>query len=89
MKNTPGVDTLKLANLKSNLDKLDIDKLENIPSNLRKLESKVGKLDINNLVYAPVYLNRKLFVLPSCRNQSINLLCKSIDCSLYEGNSGT
>ena len=89
MKNAPGVHTLKLANLKSNLDKLDIDKLENIPSNLRKLESKVGKLDINNLVHAPVYLTQKLFVLPSCRNQSINLLCKSIDCSLYEGNSGT
>ena len=89
MKNAPGVHTLKLANLKSNLDKLDIDKLENIPSNLRKLESKVGKLDINNLAHAPVYLTLKLFVLPSCRNQSINLLCKSIDCSLYEGNSGT
>ena len=89
MKNAPGVHTLKLANLKSNLDKLNIDKLENIPSNLRKLESKVGKLDINNLAHAPVYLTLKLFVLPSCRNQSINLLCKSVDCSLYEGNSGT
>ena len=40
LKNTTGVDTSKfakkvvLANLKSNVDKLDIDKLKNVPTNL-------------------------------------------------------
>ena len=28
-------------------------------------------------------------VLPSYRNQSIDLLCKSIDWFIYEGNTGT
>ena len=27
-------------------------------------------------------------VLPSCRNQSIDLLCKSVDLLLYVGNTG-
>ena len=32
-----------LANLKSNVDKLDTDKLKNVPTNLGNLKSKVGK----------------------------------------------
>ena len=56
LKNATGVDTSKfakkvdLASLKSNIDKLDIDKLKNIPSNLSNLKSKVDKLDIDKLV---------------------------------------
>ena len=56
LKNAKGVDTSKfakkvdLASLKSNIDKLDIDKLKNIPSNLSNLKSKVDKLDIDKLV---------------------------------------
>ena len=46
------------ANLKSNLDKLDIDKLKNVPSNLRKLKIKVDKLDADKLVPVPVYLGK-------------------------------
>ena len=34
-----------LANLKSNVNKLDIDKWKNVPSNLSYLKSKVDKLD--------------------------------------------
>ena len=34
-----------LANLKSNVDKVDIDKLKNVSSNLSNLKSKTGKLD--------------------------------------------
>ena len=43
LKNVIGVDTLDftekahLANLKSDVDKLDIDKLKNVPSNLSNL----------------------------------------------------
>ena len=39
-----------LANLKSGVDKLDIDKLKNVPSNLSYLKNKVGKLDIEKLL---------------------------------------
>ena len=43
-----------LANLKSYVDKLDIDKLKNLPSNLSNLKSKVDKLDVDRLVPVPV-----------------------------------
>ena len=55
LKNATGVDTSKfakkvdLANLKSNVDKLEIDKLKNVPTNLRNLKSKVDKLDVEKL----------------------------------------
>ena len=50
LKNTTSVDTSKFAekvdlnNLKSNVDKLDIDKLKNVPTNLSNFKSKVYKL---------------------------------------------
>ena len=60
LKHATGVDTSKfgkkvdLANLNSNLDKLDIDKLKNVPTNLSNLKSKVNKLDVDKLVPVPV-----------------------------------
>ena len=36
---------VNLANLKSIVDKLDIDKLKNVPTNLSNLKSKVDKVD--------------------------------------------
>ena len=45
-KNATGIDTPKfakkvdLASLKSQVDKLDIDNLKNVPTNLRNLKSK-------------------------------------------------
>ena len=62
LKNTTGIGTpsfaekVDLANLKSNIDKLDIDKLKNIPTNLSNLKSKIEKLDFDKLVPAPVDL---------------------------------
>ena len=56
LKNAAGVDTSKfaktvgLASLKSNVDKLNIDKLKNVPTNLSNLKSKVHKLDVDKLV---------------------------------------
>ena len=47
-----------LANLKSNLDQLDIDKLKNIPTNLSNLQIKVDKLDVDKLVPVPVDLSK-------------------------------
>ena len=37
--------TTDLVNSKSNVDKLHIDKLKNVPTNLSNLKSKVDKLD--------------------------------------------
>ena len=47
-----------LANLKSNLDKLDIDKLNIVPTNLSNLKSKVYKLDVDKLVAVSVYFSK-------------------------------
>ena len=48
---------IDLANLKSDVDKLDIDKLKNLPTNLSNLQSKVDKLD-DKLVPVPVDLSK-------------------------------
>ena len=64
LKNAANVDTLDLAkksdltNLKSDQDKLDIDKLKNIPSGLSNLKSKVDKLDVGKLGTTPVNLSK-------------------------------
>ena len=60
LKNVTGVDTSKFAkkidlnNLKSDLDKLDIDKLKNVPTNLSNLKTKVDKLDVDKLTCSTV-----------------------------------
>ena len=61
LKDATCVDTSKyakkvdLASLRSNLDKLDINKLKNVPSNFSNLKTKVNKLDVDYLV--PVSVN--------------------------------
>ena len=56
LKNVTGVDTSKfakkvdLANFKCNIDKLDVDKLDNVRTNLSTLKSKVKILDVDKLV---------------------------------------
>ena len=63
-KKARGVDTSKftkkidLANLKSNVEKLDIDKLKNVPINLSNFKSQIDKLDVDKL--APVNLKSKV-----------------------------
>ena len=62
LKNVAGVATPKfaknvdLANLKSNVEKLDIDKLNNVQTNLSNSTNKVDKLDADNLVLVIVDL---------------------------------
>ena len=64
IKNISHVDTLSftlktnLASLKTEVDKLDIDKLKILPNNLSNLKIKVDKLDINKLVPVPVDLSK-------------------------------
>ena len=64
LKNEAGVDTSKfakkvdLASLKSNIDKLDIDKLKNVLHNLKNLKSKVDQLNVDKLVPVLVDLSK-------------------------------
>ena len=64
LKNGAGVHTSKCAkkvdlpNLKSDVEKLGIDKLKNLPTNLSSLKSKVGKLDVDKVVPVPVDLRK-------------------------------
>ena len=69
LKNATGVDTSKftekvdLASLKSNVDKLDIDRLKNVSTDLNNLKSKVDKLDNDIFAPAPVDLSKLSNVL--------------------------
>ena len=47
-----------LGNLKLSVCKLDIDKLENIPTKLSNLKIKVDRLDVDKLVCVPVDLSK-------------------------------
>ena len=62
LKNATGIDTLDFAkktdwaNLKSGVDKLNINKLKTVPSNLSNLKGKADKLEVDKLVLIPVDL---------------------------------
>ena len=64
LKNATGADTSDFAiktdwaNFTSDVEKLGIDKLKNIPSNLSNLKSKVDKLDVDIFVPFPVDLSK-------------------------------
>ena len=64
MKYATGVDTSKLAkkidlaNLESNVDKLDIGKLKIVLTNSNNLKIKVDKLGVDQLVPVPVDLSK-------------------------------
>ena len=47
-----------LLSLKTEVDKLDVDKLISLVNNLSKLKSRVDKLDIGKLVPVPVDLSK-------------------------------
>ena len=47
-----------MPHLKSNVDKLDIDDLKNVPTNSNNLKSKVDKLYVDTLVPVPVDLSK-------------------------------
>ena len=65
LKNATGTDDtsqflkkVDLANLKSDGDKLDIDKFKNVPANLSNVKNKVDKLDVDKLVPVPADLRK-------------------------------
>ena len=47
-----------LANLKTDIDKLDIDKLENVPTIVSSLKIRVDELNVDKLVPASVDLSK-------------------------------
>ena len=63
-KNVTRIDTFKLASksdlvsLKAGVDKLDINELKSVSTNLSNLKSKVDKLDIDKLAPVPVDLSK-------------------------------
>ena len=66
LKNATGVDTSQFANkgdsdnLQSDVDQLDVDRLEKEPSTkLNSLKSKVDKVDVDKLKYVPVDFENK------------------------------
>ena len=69
LKNAIDVNTLKFAkkidleSLKSEVDKLDIDKLEKVQNGLNSLKSKVDKLGVDKLVLVFVDLSKPIDVL--------------------------
>ena len=64
LKNATVVDTsdfakkTDLANLKSDMDKLDIDELKNVTSTLSNLKSKLDNLNVDKLIPVPVDLSK-------------------------------
>ena len=80
LKNAAGFNTsdfakkTDLANLKSDVDKLDIDKLRNVQSNLGNLKSKVDKLDIDKLVRVPVDVSKLSDVVKMILLKRLNIM---------------
>ena len=68
-KNATGINTLSFAkkvdltSLKSNVNKLNNDKLKNVPTNLINVKSKVDKLDVDKLLPVPVDLSKLSYVI--------------------------
>ena len=77
LKIATGVYTLEesdLANLKFDVDKLDIDKLKNVPNKLSNLKSKVDKLDADKLVPVPVDLSKLSDVVKISVVKKLNMM---------------
>ena len=82
LKNATGVATSSfakksdLASSKSNVDKLDIDKLKNAPTNLNNLKSKVDKLDVDKLVPIPLDLSKLSDVVKMMLLKKLNIMLR-------------
>ena len=70
-----------LVNLKSDVDKLDIDKVKNVPTDLSNLKSKVDKLEIGKLETTPVDLSKLSNVVKNdvVRKTEYNELVKKVN----------
>ena len=91
LKNAAGIDLssfakkVDLANLNSYVDKLDIDKLKNLPTNLNNLKNKADKLDVDKLVPVPVDLSKLSDVVKNdVRKDVYNTKIKNIEDKIPE-----
>ena len=82
-KNVTGIDTSKLAaksdlvSLKAEVDKLDIDKLKCVPTNLSNLKMKKDKLDIEKLETTLVDLSKLSNVVKMMLLKRLNIMLRS------------
>ena len=69
------------ASLKTEIDKLDINKLKSLPNNFTNLKTKVDKLDINKLAPVPVDLSKVTNVVKNevVKKVEYNAKIKSIE----------
>ena len=65
-----------LAILKSDIDKLDFEKLKNVPSNLSNLKSKEDKLGVDKLVPVLVYLSKLSDVIKKYVVKNMNIMLR-------------
>ena len=65
-----------LASLKTEVHKLDLDKLKGLPNNLSNLKSKVDKLDIDKLAPAPVDLSKLSNVVKNEVVKRLNIMLR-------------
>ena len=67
--------------LKTDVDKLDINKLKSLPNNLSNLKTKVDKLDIDKLITVPVDLSKLSNVVKNevVKKTEYNAKIKSIE----------
>ena len=94
-KNATGADVSKfakkvdLASLKSEVDKLDIDKLEKVPNGLNSFKNKVDKLDVDKLVSAPVDLSKlsDVVIIEMLKEMHIMLRSKDIEDKIPDVNN--
>ena len=83
LKNATDVDTSKfakkvhLASLKCNVDKLDIHKFKNVPTNLSNLKSKVDKVDIDKLVPVLVDISKLSNIVKKVLLKMMYIMLKS------------
>ena len=75
-----------LASLKTEVDKLDIDKLKSLPNNLSNLKNKVDKLDIDKLVPVPVDLSKLTNVVKNevLKKTEYNAKIKNIEDKIHD-----
>ena len=82
LKNATGIDTSKLAaksdlvSLKTEVDKIGVDKLKTVPDDLSNLKSKVDKLDIRKLETALVDLSKLSNVVKNDVAKRLNIILR-------------
>ena len=91
-KNAASIDTSKFAkeddlgSFKSDVDKLDMDKLKNLPSSLSNFEREVDKLDVDILVPVPVDLSKPSDVIKKdfVKKDVYNTKIKNIEDKIFD-----